>query len=267
MRYFLERKLIQRLREKVKKARKIFLFLDYDGTLTPIRKKPEMALLSPAARNNIMNLSSSPRVVLTIVSGRALGEIRRLVNLAHINYVGNHGLEMVTKSMREEIFSAGKIRKNIAIFSQKIRRKAKGYSGTLVENKGLTVSIHYRLAKSKVLPELRKIVSSVIFPFKKTYEIRDGKKVLEIRPKTKRNKGWAVDKIIRLYDGKKNFPSLYFYFGDDLTDEDAFKLINSRRGLSVLIGRKKGNSKARYYLENSKEVRLFLTWLGKELKP
>src|SRR4030042_5472702 len=132
MRYFLEREFIQELGEKVKKARKIFLFLDYDGTLTPIRKKPEMALLSPAARNNITDLSSCPQIVLTIVSGRALGEIRRLINLAHINYVGNHGLEIETRSFREEIFHAGKTRKNIAIFCQKIKRSKKELSGILV---------------------------------------------------------------------------------------------------------------------------------------
>ena len=266
MRYFLEREFIQGLGEKVKTARNIFLFLDYDGTLTPIRKKPEMALLSPAARNNIISLSSSPRIVLTIVSGRALDEIHRLINLAHINYVGNHGLEIQTGSLREEISPAGEIKKNIALFCQKIKRSTKAYSGILVENKGLTASIHYRLAKSKILPELRKIVSSVISPFRKKYELRDGKKVLEIKPKTRRNKGWATDKIIRLYDGKRNSSSLYFYFGDDLTDEDAFKLINLRRGFSILLAKGGRSSEARYYLENSNEVHLFLTWLRKELK-
>jgi trehalose 6-phosphate phosphatase len=267
MRYFLEGEFIQSLEGKIKKTQKIFLFLDYDGTLTPIRKKPEQALLSSSVGKTLKSLSSFPQIELTIVSGRALNEIHKLINLDSLNYVGNHGLEIKTKSFQDEILHAEKIRKNIASFCQRIKRSTKEYSGILVENKGLTASIHYRLAKSEIRPELRKIISSIIFPFRPEYELRDGKKILEIRPKSRRDKGWAVDKIIRLYGSKRNPSSLYFYFGDDLTDEDAFEITNLRRGFSVLVGKGGGSSKARYYLENSKEVHTFLTCLNQELKP
>jgi trehalose 6-phosphate phosphatase len=265
MQYFLERSFIRNLREEVKKAQRIFLFLDYDGTLTSIRKAPGLALLSSSVRKVLQRLSGLPQVTLAIISGRSLNEITKQVNLNNINYVGNHGLEMKVGSHQEKTPTGQKIRKKIASFCQKIKRRTQRFSGVMVENKGLTASIHYRLAKKDCVPELKRIVSSVLLPCKGAYELREGKKVLEIRPKVKRNKGWAVNKIIHLYSFKNKLSSLYLYFGDDSTDEDAFQLANSKRGYSILVDKNKHCSKAHYYLKGPKEVHLFLTWLSKRL--
>jgi trehalose-phosphatase len=265
MRYFLEKELIQNLKEKIKKAERIFLFLDYDGTLTPIRRIPELALLSPSTRKSLESLVSIPRVVLTIVSGRALTEIKRLVNLDNLNYVGNHGLEMRVGASEYKLTQAKRIKERMSSLFRKIKGKTRQFSGILVENKRLTLSIHYRMAKEDCLPQLKEIVTSVVSPFKRNYELREGKKVLEIKPKSKKNKGWAVGKIIQLYNSNRKPKPLYFYFGDDLTDEDGFKLINWRKGYSVLIDKRKGHSNAQYYLRSPKEVHLFLSWLKKIL--
>jgi trehalose-phosphatase len=265
MRYFLEKELIQNLKEKIKKAERIFLFLDYDGTLTSIQKTPDLALLSSSVRKTLNNLSSLPQMIVTIISGRAFNEISRQVNLDNLNYVGNHGLEIKIRSFQDEISQSQKIRKKIASFCQKIKKRTQRFYGILVENKGLTASIHCRLVKKYYIPELKQIVNSILSPFKRDYELREGKKVLEIRPKTKRNKGWAVNKIINRYGSEQKPTPVYFYFGDDLTDEDAFQLINLRRGYSVLVGKKKNSSQAHYYLKGPVDVHLFLTWLKKRL--
>lgn len=262
MLYFFERAFIRRLEEKVKKAQTIFLFLDYDGTLTRIQKKPDLALLPPAVRKTIKSLSSFPQMALTVISGRAINEIRKLIGLDNLNYVGNHGLEIKGSSFQDEIPEAKKIKGNVVSFCQKIKGRTKGIPGILVENKGLTASIHYRLVKKENLPELKRKVSSILFPFKKKYELSQGKKVLEIKPKTKRDKGWAARKIIQLYSSEGKLSPLYFYLGDDLTDEDGFQLINLRRGYSVLIDKEEKSSKAKYYLKDPEEVHRFLTWLN-----
>jgi trehalose 6-phosphate phosphatase len=265
MQYLLEKVLMRGVEEKIRKAQRVFLFLDYDGTLTSIQRTPDLALLSSSTRRILHSLSSLPQMILTIISGRALNGIQELVSLESINYVGNHGLEIKVSSYREEIPHSKEIRKKIDSFCQEIKERTRKFSGILVENKGLTLSIHYRLAKKDCVPELKKIVSATIYPFKRSYELREGKKVLEIRPKTKRNKGWAVNEIIHRYNSKRKLDSVYLYFGDDLTDEDAFKLINSKRGYSVLVGKKKNSSKAHYYLKEPKDVILFLTWLKKRI--
>jgi trehalose 6-phosphate phosphatase len=265
MRYFWEKELIHNLKEKIKKGGRIFLFLDYDGTLTSIRRIPELALLFPSTRKSLESLVSVPRVVMTIVSGRALTEITRLVNLDILNYVGNHGLEMRVGSSEYKLIQAKRIKERMSSLFRKIKGKTSRFSGILVENKGLTLSIHYRMVKEDCLPELKETVNSVVSPFKRDYELREGKKVLEIKPKTKRNKGWAVNKIIQQYRSPKKTRDLYLYFGDDLTDEDAFQLINSKRGYSILVDKKNECSKAHFYLKNPKEVHLFLSWLKKIL--
>ena len=265
MQYFLERDLLRKIEGILKKAEVIFLFLDYDGTLTPIRKKPELALLSPSVRKTLKILSSLPQMVLTIISGRSLNQIHELVKLDSLNYAGNHGLEMRTNTYRDEIPDAQKIRKQIYYTCQKISKKIQSHSGVLIENKGLTATIHYRLANPKVLPELKKAVSTVLLSLKGKYEIREGKKVFEIRPKTSRNKGWAVNRIINLYNPFKKLSPQYLYLGDDMTDEDAFKLINSKEGYSIFIGKENNSSKANYYLKNPQEVHFFLIWIQEKL--
>jgi trehalose 6-phosphate phosphatase len=265
MRYLLEKKLMRPLEDKTRKSQRIFLFLDYDGTLTSIQRTPDLALLSSPMRRILKHLSSLPEIVLSIISGRALKEIERLVNLKGLNYIGNHGLEMKIGGEMDEIPQARRIRKTMSLFYQKIKQRTKEIPGVLLENKGLTLGIHYRLAKSKQLSELRKIIISILSPFNKDYELRTGKKVLEIRPKTRRNKGWAVNKIIRQYNSRKKQRTLYFYFGDDLTDEDAFELTNSKGGHSILVNRGYRDSQAHYYLHGPKEVRFFLTWLKKRI--
>lgn len=265
MRYLLGKPSLRDVEKKIGKAQKVFLFLDYDGTLTPIRKTPDLAVLSSSTRRTLQSLSCLPEIVLTIVSGRALNGIRKLVGLRNVNYVGNHGLEMKVKTSEDSIPQDWKIRETLSTLSRKIKARITRFSGMLVENKGLTLSIHFRLAEEDSVPEMKSMVSASLHPLRRRYEIREGKKVLEIRPKTRRNKGWAVNKIIRCYDSKHWSNSLCLYFGDDSTDEDAFKLINSKRGYSVLVGPEKNSSKAHYYLKEPKDVIPFLTWLKRRV--
>jgi trehalose 6-phosphate phosphatase len=265
MQYLLEKKSIRVLEEKIRKAERIFLFLDYDGTLTSIQKTPDLALLSSSTRRTLQSLSSLPQMILTIISGRALNEIQKLIGLDNVNYVGNHGLEIKVKSLEDKIPQDKEIRKKMVALSQKVLKKIDRFPGILVENKGLTLSIHYRLAREDCIPELKKIVSASISLLKRSYELRKGKKVLEIRPRTKRNKGWAVNKIIQQYSSKKKPRDLYLYFGDDLTDEDAFELTNSKGGYSILVDRGYRDSQAHYYLKGPEEVRLFLDWLKEKI--
>lgn len=79
---------------QIKKAQQILLFLDYDGTLTPIAAKPGMAQLSAQAREVLARISGRSSFQLAIISGRSLAELKALVGLENIAYAGNHGLEI-----------------------------------------------------------------------------------------------------------------------------------------------------------------------------
>lgn len=83
--------------DKLKEAlvnKHIFLFLDYDGTLTPIVDYPDKAVISEEVRNLLKDLSAKPRCHVGVISGRALNDVKKMVDLEDIVYVGNHGLEI-----------------------------------------------------------------------------------------------------------------------------------------------------------------------------
>jgi trehalose-phosphatase len=80
--------------KRAKEATLILLFLDYDGTLTPIAARPEMAVLSSPVREILKQISQHSLFKLAIITGRSLSDIRVLVGLENITYVGNHGLEI-----------------------------------------------------------------------------------------------------------------------------------------------------------------------------
>jgi trehalose 6-phosphate phosphatase len=266
MRHLLESANLEGLEKEVREAPRIFLFLDYDGTLTAIRKSPDLAVLTASARTVLQSLSSlSPRVVLTIVTGRSLVDIERLVGLAGLNYVGNHGLELKAGSFRDEIPQGKRIRQRLLGLCRRVQESARGMPGVLVEWKGLTASIHYRMAGKRDVPALKKAVDTLLASCPRAFELREGKKVLEIRPKTRRNKGWAVKKILRVYGRGRAAGGFPLYFGDDQTDEDAFEAVNASGGCSILVSRRIRASKARWCLGGPGEVRLFLIWLQRRL--
>src|SRR4030065_1471530 len=78
--------------QMIERGRRALIFLDYDGTMIPIKKTPDRALFPPIKRGLLNRLGKS--AFLGIVSGRSLSEIRRLIALKDIAYIGNHGLEI-----------------------------------------------------------------------------------------------------------------------------------------------------------------------------
>jgi len=110
------------------------------------------------------------------------------------------------------------------------------------------------------MKELKKAFQEITEPFlaKKKIIITEGKKVWEIKPPVKWNKGEAVLWILKKIKKKKGEKIIPFYFGDDQTDEDAFASLK-RNGYTIRVGHPKGyRSKAKYFLRNTEVVYLFL---------
>ncbi|MDD5044198.1 MAG: trehalose-phosphatase [Candidatus Omnitrophica bacterium] len=237
----------------------ILLLLDYDGTLTPIVETPEKAIIHKDTKELLQKLSKNPYFKLGIISGRSLQDIKNIVGIKDVIYVGNHGLEIEGPKIRfeSEISSRSKsIMQDIAMDMQK---RLLDIKGALIENKGLTLSIHYRLVDKENLPVFEKIISEITNPYiaRDKIRINSGKKVYEIKPPIKWDKGkvalWLLARQ-EFISGENNV--LPVYIGDDITDEDAFKALK-RKGLTVFVGEPE-NSKADYYLKNTKEVTKFL---------
>ncbi|MCK4308014.1 trehalose-phosphatase [candidate division WOR-3 bacterium] len=253
MKYLFEE--IKEVEKKVQSAEKVFLFLDYDGTLVPIKSRPELAVFPAPTRKLIKKLSSLPKIYLAIVTGRSFKEIKDLIDVKGIIYIGNHGLEI---ECGEEYWvhpATTQIRPMIKKILSDMKGFAKEIPGVLIEDKGLIVSIHYRLVTEKSAEEIRKMVSKIVSPYSKMFCIGRGKKVYEIRPLIDWNKGKAISKVSELLGITRK--TLRIYIGDDLTDEDAFKVLEKEE-ISVVVGRRESSS-ARYFCRNSNEVYQFLS--------
>lgn len=250
-----------KLSSKIQNSPHIFLFLDYDGTLTPIVKRPEHAKFPRSVKNSIDKLIRDPRFAIAIISGRSLKNIKKIVGMKNIIYAGNHGLEMEGSGIRFLRLSAVDLaRPIIKKIGVQLRKDMKNITGAFVEDKGATLSLHYRLARSKDKVLIKKKLDKVVRPYiiSKKIKLTSGKKVWEVRPDLDWNKGRAVNWILKK---KKAFP---LYIGDDVTDVDAFRAIRDR-GVSVFVGKPKKGISADYFVRNPREVEKFLKKLT-ELK-
>lgn len=229
----------------------IFMFLDYDGILTPIVETPDKAVISDEMRSLIIKLKE--HVPVAVISGRALKDIKGRVGIEDIIYAGNHGAEIWDG--RKEIISQGSEgnRRLLEEVLEELKKEISYIKGVLIEDKGITASLHFRNVNVRQVGDVFSIFEKTANDYKDDFRFITGKKVFEIRPVNIWNKGDAVSWIIENL-GKHRFP---VYIGDDTTDEDAYSILKNR-GLSVSIG---GSASAGYYIQNQGEVRDFLMML------
>jgi len=236
-------------------SERVLLFLDFDGTLAPIVEMPDQAVLPAKTRILLDRLSQTSWCSVVIVSGRALGDIRERVGLAKLTYAGNHGLELCGDGLRfVEPESVQRI-KMLGELSRRLRERLRNIPGVEIENKVLTVSVHFRRAQKDSVDEIRKAVSAELAFSDGIFRVTPGLQVFEIRPHVDWNKGSAV-RWIQEARGTAN--TLSFYLGDDSTDEDAFRALPD--GITIRVGQVKGTT-ARYYLPEQSWVMHFLAWL------
>lgn len=249
--------------ERIAGAEAVLIGFDYDGTLTPIVEKPGWALLPERTSALLKSLASRDRYYPAVISGRSLTEIRELVELPEIIYAGNHGLELTGPSLQFLHPEAIRARPVIEKLGQEIETQLKEIDGTQVEDKGLTISIHFRRVNRKDLDRTLKIIKDATRSSlrKREVNVTFGKKVIEIRPPVNWNKGniitWLQGEISRKTGGEQVLP---IYIGDDRTDEDAFRAI-AEDGITIRIGKSGEKSRAQYYIEGVEEVREFISRL------
>jgi trehalose 6-phosphate phosphatase len=250
------------LSARVKSSRHLLLLLDFDGTLTPIVERPEAAKLPDRMKIILKSLSQQKTATIGIISGRSLNDLRSKVYLPNIIYAGNHGLEIEGPGISFLHPVAEEIKTTLKVLSAVLKNALRPIDGSFVEDKGLTLSVHYRQVKS---PEKEQEVSHA---FEKTVGVArmlgrikttSGKKVLEIRPPVSWDKGKAILMLLKNYCRGE---ALTIYAGDDLTDEDAFNVLKDRQGISIYVGGDKTASAAKYYLDSTTQVEEFLVKLS-----
>lgn len=231
----------------------IYLFLDYDGTLSPIAETPRKAVMPHKIKDLLYKLSRMPDCKIAIVSGRALKDISEKVGLKNIVYVGNHGFEIKGPKIKFKSPVSRKYRKILKEIKSKLKKELSPFKGVLIEDKGYCLTVHYRLANENEISAITSkfYASTFTDEFRNNIQVKSGKMAREIRPPFIWNKGMAV---LWLLD--RETKALPVYIGDDLTDEDAFQILRNK-GLTIFVGKPK-NTSARFYLKDTGEVEKFL---------
>ncbi len=236
--------------------KKVAVFLDYDGTLTPIVDKPDRALISSSMRNIVRGLADYCKVA--IISGRDLSDVRRLVGVRNIIYAGSHGFDISgPEGHRLESQQGGEFLPSLDDAEKELREKLKNIPGHLVERKRFSVAVHYRKVKEEKAESVENIVDRVLSDhsdLRKGY----GKKVFEVQPRIDWNKGKALIWLVEALDLDWS-DLLCLYIGDDITDEDAFKALSNRGGIGILVAEEPRPTAAGYRLKNPGEVEDFLS--------
>ena len=242
--------------ERVANAPHIGLFLDFDGTISYIVEKPGDAEIPPALRTTLKALAGRPDFKISIVSGRSVADVRARAKLENVIYAGNHGLEIEADAVRFREPEAEALRRELKCLLLQLKLALSDTDGLEIEDKGLTLSVHFR----RVTEHLHDWVRSVTFSTvgrSRSFNCREGKLVIEVKPQIDWHKGYAVRWILR-----EILPpaSLAIYIGDDVTDEDAFAAISE--GITIRVGGS-DDSKAEFFLPDVRAVGQFLQWLDR----
>ncbi|KAI3943514.1 hypothetical protein MKW92_009705 [Papaver armeniacum] len=247
------------------KGKQIVMFLDYDGTLSPIVADPDRAFMSESMRTAVKDVARY--FPTAIVSGRSRDKVYSFVQLAELYYAGSHGMDIKgpakgprnNKTNKPVLFQpANDFLPLIDEVTKILIEKVQSTPGALVENNKFCVSVHFRCVEEKRWNDLAELVRSVI---KEYPELRmsQGRKVFEIRPTIKWDKGKALEFLLESL-GYANSTNVFpIYIGDDLTDEDAFKVLRERdQGFGILVSKFPKNTNASYSLREPAEVKDFL---------
>ena len=225
---------------------------DYDGTLTPIVARPELALLSGDTRRLLTLLSGMARFTVGVVSGRELADLESLVAIPGLVYAGNHGLEMSGAGMEYVHPGAPEFVDTLVEVGGLLEQKLADVPGILVDNKRLTLTVHFRNTPDSYRAQVEHTVVAVTKPNVDSGQLKitRGKGLLEVRPNIDWGKGNAIE---RIHQNCGDSP-LPVFFGDDETDEEGFAVVQHVGGIAVYIGGTRRNTKALHQLESPGEV-------------
>jgi trehalose 6-phosphate synthase/phosphatase len=229
----------------------VILFIDFDGTIAPIADAPDRVVVPHQVRTALEQLTAI--MPLAVISGRALSDLRERIGISGIILAGNHGAEIQIDGEVLRESGTDETAASLKSLLDALRSFLGGIPGILIEDKGITASVHFRNADPSQEGEVLRIFWDIARDYAREFRITTGKKVIEIRPQNAWNKGDAVKRIMEHLGGN----AMPLYVGDDTTDEDAYHVIREK-GISVSIGE---NAEADYYLQSQDEVGSFLEWL------
>ena len=231
-------------------SREWCLFLDVDGTLLEIAETPAAVVVDGEITALLEAVALSLGGALALVSGRSIATLDALFAPLELPAAGQHGAERRGCAGGIAGADAGAGDSELNAARVQLRTFVDSHPGTLFEDKGRTIALHFRQA-----PELeataRRTVRNVAAALEPRYHVQEGKMVLEIKPRGT-TKGTAVEAFMREPPFKGRTP---VFVGDDLTDSPGLRFVERAGGISVAVG---GQITGQWHLENPRAVRRWL---------
>jgi trehalose 6-phosphate phosphatase len=243
----------KKVERRARLAKRIVLFLDFDGTLVRLRRKPKEVFLGEPVRRVLSKLARRRRVTVCFISGRQLDDLRHRARVEGAIYFGLHGWER-SSGKPQDLPGTRQLRKAM----QWVQLQVRDIPGIRVEDKGICFGIHYRTASNPAVERARAIVKEVLTRLGPGFGLLAGKKIWEIYSKDMGSKGTAAKDLLQQIPGRK----LVIYAGDDTTDETAFALL--RNGVTIRVGKFR-ETKANFYIHGPAETLMLLKKLEETL--
>lgn len=225
-------------------------FLDVDGTLLEIKDHPELARPTPRIKSIVQHLQIVAQGAVALVSGRSIKTLDAIFLPLVLPAAGLHGLER--RDAEGRLHTNVVTDKTLDHARSRLTEFCERHPGTLLEDKGAAIALHYRNAPG-LETSAHEYMREVLRELGGSFEIKQGKMVLEVRPSGD-NKGSAISDFMKEAPFKGRVP---VFIGDDVTDEDGFDTVNHLGGYSIRVG-DDGASNARYRISNVETV---LHWL------
>jgi trehalose-phosphatase len=240
---------------------RLVLFLDFDGTLVPIAERPEEVKISKVLNRTLDKLAR--RLPLVVVSGRQVKDLRRVMGLGHIYYIGLHGFSYAIPGRAPSWLAARPPRSIVRKWKEALETAAGRVQGAWVEDKGITVALHDRQVSARDRPRLRRYAVNALRDRLHRTKIRllRGKHVMEVLPSTDCDKGTAVLRLLKKPWARSRVP---VYLGDDITDVPALKLV-ARSGVAIQVGSIPHAPKTCTRLVDTNAVQHLLHYLANQL--
>lgn len=237
------------------------IFLDYDGTLTPIVDDPAAANIGDPERTVLRRLAG--RSPLAVISGRGLDDVKGHVGVDGITYSGSHGFEIERadgqRFHQEEVAT---VVPELGGAETALLAEVDGLPGVMIERKPYAIAVHTRRARDDETRAKAKELAERVGSKHPDLVVRAGKEIFELRPALDWDKGAALAHLLELIPGSP----VPMYIGDDDTDEDAFAVVRRRSGIGILVGDARGaETWAGFTLDNPGETIEFLAKLGESL--
>lgn len=245
---------------RISRAERLWLFLDYDGTLADFAPTPEHIYPDQALIDLLARLSQHPRIRITVVSGRRLDHVAALVPLSGVLLAGTYGVELQTpQGERLHRVTYTTIRPTLEDLKKDWQRLIAHREGFFLEDKGWALALHARFAAAEeakaVLAEARAKADDVASLG--SLRVLGGDRFLELGPRLA-HKGKTVVYLLKRYPWAGALP---VYLGDDDKDEEAFEVVKGQDGIAILVSPEPRHTQADCRLPSPQAARQWLEQL------